>query len=211
MKIFILFTFITFILLWSIKSFTQPRFLAFNVYQFSSIKSKPQNGPKLREKNIPYTFTAVSVGNDRFLGGDFGMIPALLAELAGKSASDYKSFDAGFLSMYGGKQVETTDDYTIGIGLDMDIRALGAPGFDNGMYTLGPVLCTQYRINKIVTYVCVLGAGIGTGWEIQWRNSISVGYGKVGFNLQPDLNFYKKKGSSITTRSLRLGISFRLD
>ena len=206
-----------------LQAFAQPRFLAFNFYQTSKITSKAKGFPKVTENNAPICFTGLGIGDDLYYWADAGLIVAALGELGGRRGYDPyapgNGLDLGFLSIAAGKQLDTDDEsYTFGAGIDFDARGLGsAAHVDRGMYTIGPSMCLQLRFGKIFTYATVFGFGWGTGSEIQWRNSLSIGYGKLGFNIQPNINRYKKKDNTdpnlkwtITSKFLQFGLSLRL-
>lgn len=210
--------------LYGFHSFSQPRFMAVNFLQSSSISARSDNFAKQTVKNHKLCFTALGIGEDRYYWADCSIMAVIIAEIAGNEVTEpnedgYSGYDGGFLSMAAGKQFATGDNYTFGLGFDFDARGLGsAANVARGMYTIGPSMCLQYRMNKILTIASVYGFGWGTGFEMQWRNSISIGYGKLGVNIQPNLNIYRKKDAAdptvkwkINSRFLQAGLSLRLD
>lgn len=210
--------------LYGFNFFAQPRFFAANFAQMSSITAKTDNFPKQKVENYKLCFTALGIGEDRYIWADASILMAVIGELAGdemprENEAGYSGYDGGFLSMAAGKQLATGDNYTFGMGFDFDARGLGsAANVQKGMYTIGPSMCLQYRPNKILTIASIYGFGWGTGFEMQWRNSISVGFGKLGINIQPNFNMYRKKDFTdpsikwkISSKFLQVGISVRLD
>lgn len=225
---------LAFLCLLVFNSYTQPRFLAYNFFQVSSVNVSSPTFPAESAKNAPLTLTGIGVGNDAFMWFDAGLLLNAVVGLTSKSyqasppnAAGRKALDMGFFSFTLGKQYKTEDKYTIGIGIDCDIR-----GFDGNpkpigplLFTLGPSVCGQYRPNKIFTFVSLLGGGMSfggrqtspiDGYGILWRNFISVGYGAVGINIGPDIHLFNVKSQSevkwhVLTTALQLGISFRLE
>lgn len=216
----------------SFKSFAQPRFLAYNVIQSSSVTVSSATLASQTAENARYTLTGIGVGNTSFMWFDCGLVANVVIKLLGKdidakpNADGYTAADMGLISFTLGKQYVTKDKYTIGVGVDCDIRAFGGMPKAIGplVFTLGPAVCGQYRPNKIVTFVSLLGGGVSfggrqtspvDGFGILWRNFISVGYGVLGINLGPDFHFFNVKDMneinwSVFTQTVQLGISLRL-
>lgn len=215
------------------KSFCQPRFIAFNFVQASSVKVSSPTFPSENAKNAPLTLTGIGIGNDAFTYFDAGLLLNAVVALSSKSynvdepnAAGHTATDLGFFSFALGKQFKTEDKFTIGMGVDCDIRGFGGNPKPIGplLFTLGPAICGQYRPNKIFTFVSVIGGGMSfggrqtspiDGYGVLWRNFISIGYGALGVNVGPDIHFFNVKDQSevkwrVFTPSLQAGISFRL-
>ncbi len=212
----------------------QPRFLAYNFYQLSQVTASSPSFPSESAKNAPLTLTGIGIGGDNFMWFDAGLLLNAVVALTSKSykgsetnAAGHTAIDMGFFSFTLGKQFKTEDKYTIGIGVDCDIRGFSGNPSPVGplLFTLGPAVCGQYRPNKIFTFVSLVGAGMSfggrqsapvDGYGVLWRNFVSVGYGVFGFNIGPDLHFFNVKSNKeekwrVFTSCLQAGISFRLE
>lgn len=217
----------------AVTGYAQPRLLAYNFYQLSNVTVSSATFPSESAKNAPLTLTGIGIGNDAFAWFDAGLLLNAVVSLTSKSYKDSEpnaagrtATDMGFLSFTLGKQFKTEDKYTIGIGMDCDIRGFGGNPAPIGplVFTLGPAVCGQYRLNKIFTFASVLGAGMSfggrqtspiDGYGVLWRNFISVGYGVLGVNIGPDIHFFNVKSQSevkwkVFTTALQAGISFRM-
>lgn len=215
----------------------QEKITTFNFLQAGAVpKAINERGHNLSNSGITCNIT--NFNHDKFFRMDATWLVRYLMHGTKDTANFQDSnklagFDLPVFTATFGRNIIKGDDFSLGLGLNLDSRTFFSPPSKKKLdklvdaWNVGIALGMKIRFNKWMTYHCVGGydfmftdqsntSKTAIGRQIYVQNNISfLLKGRFGINLQPDLSFKSfdiqgLKGCQIFNKNIKLGLAYAI-